>query len=119
MNYVDMIYAIDKRAKEFIKSMEYSNWEYQHTTILNNMIIITIGKSFCSEWCETTFEILPEEFNSENGIQMYIDRLKQEEIEKQKELEKSKKAIEERNKQLRYEMYLQYKKEFENEENNE
>lgn len=86
MNYVDMIYAIDKRAKEFIKSMEYSNWEYQHTTILNNMIIITIGKSFCSEWCEETFEILPEEFNSENGIQMYIDRLKQEEIEKQKEL---------------------------------
>ena len=83
------------------------------------MIIITIGKSFYSEWCEKTFEILPEEFNSENGIQMYIDRLKQEEIEKQKELEKSKKAIEERNKQLRYEMYLQYKKEFENEENNE
>ena len=78
-----------------------------------------MGNHFVLNGAKKTFEILPEEFNSENGIQMYIDRLKQEEIEKQKELEKSKKAIEERNKQLRYEMYLQYKKEFENEENNE
>lgn len=114
MNYIEMFNAIDKKAKEFIKVSDYCYWTYQYTYFDNEFVIICVGKSFCGEYDTETIQVLPEEFNSENGVQMYIDRKNKEELERQQNFEKAQKEINERNKQLRYALYLQYKKEFEN-----
>lgn len=119
MNYIEMFNEINKKAKEFIKVSEYYDWIYEYTYFENNLVIICVGKSFYGEWDDQTIEVLPEEFNLENGVQIYLDRKHKEELERQQKFEKAQKEINERNKQLKYKMYLQYKKEFENEKNNE
>lgn len=113
LTLTEMMKKIDERAKEFIKNTDYKDWDYQYTRFEDDKAIILVGKLFRGEWDSNSLEVLSEEFNSENGIQMYFDRMKKEEIEWQQKLDKIEKEQEEKNKQLRYEMYLKYKKEFE------
>lgn len=114
LTLTEMMKKIDERAKEFIKNTDYKDWDYQYTRFEDDKAIILVGKSFRGEWDSNSLEVLSEEFNSENGIQMYFDRMKKEEIEWQQKLDEIEKEQEEKNKQLRYEMYLRFKKEFEN-----
>lgn len=114
LTFTEMMKKIDERAKEFLKNTDYKDWNYRYTQIEDDKVIILVEKSFHGEWDSNSLEVLSEEFNSENGIQMYFDRMKKEEIEWQQKLDEIEKEQEEKNKQLRYEMYLKYKKEFEN-----
>lgn len=114
LTLTEMMKKIDERAKEFIKNTDYKDWDYQYTRFEDDKAIILVGKLFRGEWDSNSLEVLSEEFNSENGIQMYFDRMKKEEIEWQQKRARIQKILEEQNKKARFEQYLELKKEFEN-----
>lgn len=115
MKYTEMHEAVINRAKEFIKSAGFSIWDYDNLEIENDKIHIYIDEGF-EITNLTCISVLVDEFNdNESGIERFKVRLRKEKEEERKRIEERNKLIEERNRQSRYEMYLKYKEEFENE----
>ena len=112
MKYTDMLDAIDRHSQEILKVVLVNEkYTYERTD--------KFDKGY-GEYTENEVDLTFDEYNSENGVQMYLDRRKRELEEYEQQLDEKHKENEKIRKQLRYEQYIELKKEFENiEVNNE
>lgn len=110
-----MYEAVINRINEFVKSAGLSIWDYDNFEIDNDKIHIYLEERYETTYT-TSLSVLVDEFNDvENGVERFKIRFQKEQEEKRKKIEENNKLQEERNRQTRYELYLKYKEEFENE----
>lgn len=115
MNYSEMFEQLNKRSIEILKSLNYKESAFDGVGLDDGKVWIALDGDM--DDCYTCIlEFTIDEFNDvENGIQKYKERLQKEEEERKRRNEERRREKEEMEKQLRYEMYLKYKEEFENE----
>lgn len=121
MKYTDMLDAIDRHSQEILKVVLVNEkYTYERTDKFDKGVCIVYSYSCYGEYTEDEVDLTFDEYNSENGVQMYLDRRKRELEEYERQLDEKHKENEKIRKQLRYEQYMKLKKEFENiEVNNE
>ena len=74
---------IKKRGKEFfdVKFEKSHSAKYIGTVVKDDVVLVHYSYAYTGDLSTNAFKVLPEEFNSENGIEMFKKRLVKQKVE--------------------------------------